>query len=352
MKKSIPDKKTDRDRKLLEKSREMEEFDRQYKEASVLCGVDEAGRGPLAGPVVAAALILPEAGVPEGINDSKVLSPKKRETLFEALLETAVSWGIGVESSERIDSINILQATYRAMKSAVENLTVRPDLLLNDAVRIPGLAYPQIPIIKGDAKSRVIAGASILAKVTRDRMMEALDREYPMYGFARHKGYGTKEHMEAIERYGLSPVHRKSFCKKFLEGTASILPDDGFFPKDSAPLFPVRDTRRIGSHYEERAARYLRERGVCILVKNFRTRFGEIDLIGRDKEFIVFFEVKYRRNDNWGFSLEAVDEKKQAKIKKTAEYFLMTERLLSAFPIRFDCIGFDREEVIWLQDAF
>ena len=189
-------------------------FERKYGvQYSCICGVDEAGRGPFAGPVVAGAVVLPVGLTIEGLNDSKKVSAKKREELFEEIKEKAVSVGIGMSSPARIDEINILRATYEAMKHAIEDLHVVPDLLLNDAVTIPGVNIRQVPIIKGDAKSISIAAASIVAKVTRDRLMVKYDEIYPEYGFAANKGYGSVLHIEAIRKYGATPIHRKSFIK-------------------------------------------------------------------------------------------------------------------------------------------
>lgn len=194
----------------------MREYEEKYDNYSYICGIDEAGRGPLAGPVVAGAVILPKGKRILYINDSKKLSEKKRNELYDVIKEEALSYGIGIVSPERIDEINILQATYEAMRQAVSQLNVLPDILLNDAVTIPGIDVRQIPIIKGDAKSLTIASASILAKVTRDRMMTEYDSLYPEYGFAKHKGYGTKAHIEAIKEYGACPIHRKTFIKNFI----------------------------------------------------------------------------------------------------------------------------------------
>ena len=167
-------------------------YEKEYEAFSYICGIDEAGRGPLAGPVVAGAVVLPKDCRILYVNDSKKLSEKKREMLYDVILNEAVSVGVGIVSPERIDEINILNATYEAMREAINNLTVKPDILLNDAVTIPGVDIEQVPIIKGDAKSLSIASASIIAKVTRDRLMYHYDELYPEYGFAKHKGYGTK----------------------------------------------------------------------------------------------------------------------------------------------------------------
>ena len=215
---------TQYENKLLKHKKEQErlyrmlEFERKYgDEFSCICGIDEAGRGPFAGPVVAGAVILPKGLTIEGLNDSKQVSAKRREELYDEIKEKAVSVGIGMSSPARIDEINILQATYEAMRQAIGKLSVTPDLLLNDAVTIPQVAISQVPIIKGDAKSMSIAAASILAKVTRDRLMVEYDKVMPEYGFAGHKGYGSAAHIEALKKYGPSPIHRKTFIGHFVE---------------------------------------------------------------------------------------------------------------------------------------
>lgn len=202
--------------KELERLEAMREFEHQYEDCAFICGIDEAGRGPLAGPVAAGAAILPKNCTILYLNDSKKLSEKRREELFLEIQEKAIAWNVGLSGPERIDEINILQATYEAMREAVAGLSVVPDLLLNDAVTIPGIALKQVPIIKGDAKSVSIAAASILAKVTRDHMMTEYDRLFPQYGFAKHKGYGTAVHIAAIREFGPSPIHRRSFIKNFV----------------------------------------------------------------------------------------------------------------------------------------
>ncbi len=194
---------------------EMKVYERQYGSYSAICGIDEAGRGPLAGPVVAGAVILPEDCEILFLNDSKKLSEARREALYPEIQEKAAAWAVGITGWERIDEINILQATYEAMREAIHRLSLQPDLLLNDAVTIPEVAIPQVPIIKGDAKSVSIAAASILAKVTRDHLMMEYDKIYPEYGFAKHKGYGTAEHIAAIKKYGPCPIHRQTFIKNF-----------------------------------------------------------------------------------------------------------------------------------------
>jgi ribonuclease HII len=192
----------------------------------LICGIDEAGRGPLAGPVAAGACILPADHDILYLNDSKKLSAGKRDKLYDILTKEALAWSVGIASPERIDEINILQATYEAMREAIvglsEHFGIAPNGLVNDAVRIPEMNLPQAPVVKGDARCISVAAASILAKVTRDRMMEEYDRLYPEYGFAAHKGYGTKAHIEALKQYGPCPIHRRTFISHFVK-----IPDSG-----------------------------------------------------------------------------------------------------------------------------
>ena len=194
----------------------LKKYEKEYAEYGYICGIDEVGRGPLAGPVVAGAGILPKDCDILYINDSKKLTAAKREELYDIIMEKAVAVGIGMASPARIDEINILQATYEAMREAISKLSVKPDLLLNDAVTIPGVDIRQVPIIKGDAKSISIGAASIVAKVTRDRMMAEYDKIMPEYGFASNKGYGSAEHIAALKKVGPSPIHRASFIKNFV----------------------------------------------------------------------------------------------------------------------------------------
>lgn len=194
----------------------LKEYERKYEREGYVCGIDEVGRGPLAGPVVACACILPKDCNILYINDSKKLSKKKREELYDIIMKEAVAVGIGYNSPERIDEINILQATFEAMREAISKLSVTPDILLNDAVTIPGVNIKQVPIIKGDAKSISIGAASIVAKVTRDRLMEDYDKLFPEYGFASNMGYGTAVHIKAIKEIGPCPIHRRSFIHNFV----------------------------------------------------------------------------------------------------------------------------------------
>ncbi len=202
--------------KELERLKTMHVYEDKYAASSAICGIDEVGRGPLAGPVVAGAVILPKDETILYLNDSKKLSQKKREALYEEIMEKAVSTGIGIADHHRIDEINILNATYEAMRMAIDALHVRPDMLLIDAVTLPDVSMPQESIVKGDAKSVSIAAASIIAKVTRDRIMEDYDKTYPGYDFASNKGYGTKRHIEALKELGPCPIHRATFITHFV----------------------------------------------------------------------------------------------------------------------------------------
>ena len=202
--------------KEIARTESMKKYEHQYEHLGYLCGIDEVGRGPLAGPVVACAVILPTDCKILYLNDSKKLTAKKREELYDVIQKEAVGIGIGMRSPQRIDEINILQATYEAMRDAIEALPVVPQLLLNDTVTIPEVIIPQVPIIHGDALSVSIAAASIVAKVTRDCMMEEYDKLLPEYGFADNKGYGSAAHIAALKKYGPTPIHRKSFISHFV----------------------------------------------------------------------------------------------------------------------------------------
>ena len=205
--------------KELDRLKNMLEIENSLYEKgyTAICGVDEAGRGPLCGPVVAAAVILPKGKCIEGVNDSKKLSEKKREKLYDDIIENAVAYGIGMSDVSVIEEVNILNATKLAMKQAIENLKVKPDYVLIDGNQMIDIAIDAETVVSGDARSESIAAASILAKVTRDRMLVEYDKKYPEYGFAKHKGYGTKAHIEAIGKYGLTKIHRPSFCTKFVK---------------------------------------------------------------------------------------------------------------------------------------
>ena len=209
-------KKIDTLNREIKRIEKMKTYEREYEAMGYVCGIDEVGRGPLAGPVVAGAVILKRDCNILYLNDSKQLTAKKREELYDIIMEEAVSVGLGFNSPQRIDEINILNATYEAMREAISNLSVKPKVLLNDAVTIPDVKIKQVPIIKGDAKSISIAAASIVAKVTRDRLMVEYDKIYPEYNFKSNKGYGSAEHIAALKKYGKTPIHRDSFISNFI----------------------------------------------------------------------------------------------------------------------------------------
>lgn len=205
----------------------MKTYEREYGKYGILCGIDEAGRGPLAGPVVAGAVILPADCEILYLNDSKKLTARRRELLYDEIMEKAAAVGVGVVNQDEIDRINILQATYEAMRQAVAGLGVSPDVLLNDAVTIPGMTQRQVPIVKGDAKSVSIAAASVIAKVTRDRMMVQMDKQYPGYGFASNKGYGSAAHISALKKMGPCEIHRRTFIRNFLQENEKVETESG-----------------------------------------------------------------------------------------------------------------------------
>ena len=322
---------------------QMMQFEHKYEHLGYLCGIDEVGRGPLAGPVVACAVILPKDHHILYLNDSKKLSASRREELYDEIMEKAVATGIGMASPARIDEINILQATYEAMREAVSKLSREPDLLLNDAVTIPEMTIMQVPIIKGDAKSVSIAAASILAKVTRDRLMIEYDKILPEYGFAGHKGYGSKEHIAAIQKYGPSPIHRRTFIKNFMNVSVQMT--------EKRMKKIQKNRRKTGADYEKAAGFYLEQMGYEILQFNYRCRLGEIDLIAKDGAYYVFCEVKYRADERKGSPLEAVDARKQQKIFRTAMYYL-TEQQLEDVPCRFDVVGIEGTKITLIKNAF
>ena len=206
----------EKEQERLEKLKEIEK-DLNLKGFNKICGIDEAGRGPLAGPVVVAAVVMPNDSMIEGVNDSKKVSEKKREKLYDEITNNAIAWGVAIIDQKEIDDINILNATKKGLTEAIMQLSEKPDIILVDALTgIDTLGIPYQSIIKGDAKSYSIAAASIIAKVTRDRIMRQWDEIYPEYGFEKHKGYGTKAHIEVIKNKGICPIHRKSFVKNFV----------------------------------------------------------------------------------------------------------------------------------------
>lgn len=313
-------KKYDKHLQELARLEEILTYERGCWEAGyeLVAGIDEVGRGPLAGPVVAAAVILPKECKIEGVNDSKKLSAKKREELYDIILEKALSYGIGIVSNERIDEINILQATYEAMRDALSQLSPKADYILADAVTIPRVSTPQRGIIKGDAKSMSIGAASIVAKVYRDRLMETFDEVYPGYGFGANKGYGSAEHIEGIKKLGITPIHRKTFVKNFL-------PQDGDTTTDK------------GNRGEALAAKQMEKMGYEILERNFHALKGEIDIIAKKDSYIVFTEVKYRKNEAMGSPAEAVNHWKQQHIIRAAKAYMAQNCLEEmGYDFRFD----------------
>ena len=292
----------------------------------LFCGVDEAGRGPLAGDVYAAAVILPLDFELQGINDSKKLSEKKREALFDVICENAVAWSIGVATVEEIERYNILQATFLAMRRAVEGLSVTPSFALIDGDKNPDLGVPSRCLVKGDATSASIAAASILAKVARDRYMLRMAEKYPEYQFEKHKGYGTKLHTELICTLGASPIHRESFLKKIFQkaGKTPFLSD--------------------GARGEAVASQLLSSKGYLLRKVNYHSPYGEIDIIAEKDGVLAFVEVKTRSDDAIYSPAEAVTLKKQLKICKTAATYLQEEG--AALQPRFDII-----EVVFLKNG-
>lgn len=280
------------------------EFDKSYG-VDILCGVDEAGRGPLAGPVVAAAVILkPDAEIfLSEVNDSKKLSEKKREKLYDKIIENSLHYAVGIVDVDYIEKFNILQATFLAMKKAVEQLEAEPELVLVDGNKLPDLKVKSEFVIKGDSKSATIAAASIVAKVTRDRMMIDFHKKYPNYGFDRHKGYGTKEHYSNIIEYGVTPIHRMSFLKKIREKIPTVQSING----------------QLG---EKITYEWLKRNNYSVIAKNYKSKYGEIDLIAIKNEYICFVEVKLRTAECGYSPKEAVNPAKQKKIIKTAISFL------------------------------
>ncbi len=309
------------------------EYDKSI-DVNYLCGVDEAGRGPLAGDVFAAAVVLKKDAVIEGLNDSKKLTEKKREALFDVVIENCESYCIARASIEEIESVNILGATFLAMRRAVEGLSVKPDKILIDGNRDPKIEGNVQCVIKGDATSASIAAASILAKVARDRYMLEVAKEYPQYQFEKHKGYGTKLHYEMIEKYGISKVHRPSFLKKILQPTTRT------------------KAQETGDNGERLVCEGLLQNGYEILEQNYHSADGEIDIIARNKKYIAFVEVKTRKQDSMVDGFESVTKQKQIKIIKTAQKYLSEHN--TPLQPRFDVASVCKEtgKVNYLANAF
>ena len=281
------------------------QYDREIG-VTPLCGVDEAGRGPLAGDVYAAAVILKPDTVIEGLNDSKKLTEKKRELLFDEICEKAEAYCVAVATVEEIDRLNILQATFLAMRRAVEGLGVKPKLVLVDGNRNPELPVHSRLVVKGDGTSACIAAASILAKVSRDRYMAELAEQYPQYGFEKHKGYGSKLHYQMLDEHGISPVHRKSFLKKYVRGEES----------------PAQKRGRFG---EEAVCGWLLSEGCTIAARNYSAPpYGEIDIVAEKDGITAFVEVKTRKEGARVSGAAAVTPSKQKKLILAASQYADT----------------------------
>ena len=292
------------------------EYDKQ-EGVELLCGVDEAGRGPLAGDVYAGAVIFPVGFVLEGLNDSKKLSEKKREQLFDEIIKNAVSYSVGIATIAEIEELNILQATFLAMRRAVDTLSVQPKLVLVDGNQNPRLKVHSRCIVKGDSTSACIAAASIIAKVSRDRYMKVISDQYPQYQFNKHKGYGTALHYKMLDEFGASEVHRHSFLKKYLNGDQN-------------------KTQKRGALGENASAQYLISQGYEIIEKNFYSAYGEIDIIAKKDNLISFVEVKTRKQHSMITAREAVSKSKQVKIIKTAAMYISKNGVKSQ--PRFDIV--------------
>ena len=323
-----------------------------WPEGKLVLGMDEAGRGPLAGPLTVAGVIFPAGYENPDIYDSKAVSEKKRERLYDMIMEDALWFEIREVSEEDIDRYNIYRADQMAMDAMARESGA--EVILTDAMPLEIEGKTVISLVKGDQKSISIAAASILAKVTRDTYMKEMDALYPQYGFAGHKGYGTRAHCQAILDYGPSPIHRRSFLGKILAGKEDAV-NQPWEPGDKPDfLFSGRvpSGRETGQRGEETAVRFLSDRGVRILERNFRDRDGEIDIIGEEDGTLVFFEVKYRSSARWGDPAEAVTPEKQRTISRTARYYLYKTGRGTEIPMRFDVVCVTGKEIRWIRDAF
>lgn len=304
-----------------------------------IAGIDEAGRGPLAGPVAAAAAVL-GSNVPEGINDSKKLSPERREIIYQELTNGDTDFGIGFVEQTDIDKMNILQATVLAMKKAIGALQEPPEYLLVDGKYLPEFLYPADAITDGDARCQSIAAASIIAKVARDRMMKRLDPFFPEYGFAQHKGYGTKAHREAIMKYGPTPLHRLTFG-----GVREYLPK-------------LRKERKaLGKWGEDHACLYLWKKGAKMVKRNFYAgKEGEIDIIVFLENTLRFIEVKTGASRDFSDPEEWVDKYKEEKIFEVSEFFLYEHEEFQDYSCQFDLAAVEvnngQTQVRYYENAF
>jgi ribonuclease HII len=357
------------------------------KKVEWVAGVDEVGRGCLAGPVVAAAVVLPVDIVLDGLDDSKKLKPEKREALSEAIGRMALAIGIGQVEAEEIDRLNILQAALKAMRLALESLGGRPGHVLIDGNQKPGSPFPETAVVDGDARSLSIAAASVVAKVYRDRLMSAMDVTWPTYGFARHKGYGSPEHLAALEENGPCPLHRRSFgpvaarCQAspsenflvFREGleesrSMAELERMAALVKEAQKILSDYELERLRSVYKSRrrfftdtgtkgeyaAARYIEQAGYRVLERNYKAAGGEIDLIVRRNAELVFIEVKTSRHDATGHPEERIGKDKEERLRRAASHYLARQSDLSV-EYRFDVLaltlGDGQIEVRHLENA-
>jgi ribonuclease HII len=287
-----------------------------------IAGVDEAGRGPLAGPVVAAAVILPFEIDLKGVRDSKQLSPAQRDAAFDRITEHAEAVGIGMADVGEIDRMNILRASQEAMRRAVAASPVAPEAAIVDGLPVPRFPIPHFAVVKGDARSVSVAAASIIAKVTRDRLLIEMDARYPQYGFAEHKGYPTPAHLAALEAHGPCPEHRRSF------GPVARLCEQGVLPLGG-------DHVELGDRGEAVVVAHVERLGWQVLAKQYRCRGGEIDVIAREGETVAFVEVKTRSGGRYGSPVEAVDARKRERMLVAAQAFL-AEASLGDSACRFD----------------
>jgi len=305
-----------------------------------IAGIDEAGRGPLAGPVAAAAVILPQnVDLPE-VTDSKKISEKKRERLFDEIYKIALSVGVGVVHEEVIDNKNILQATYQAMRHSLGQLSINPEVILVDGNKADIKHYKQVSIVDGDKKSLSIAAASIVAKVTRDRIMRQYDVIFPGYGFAQHKGYGTKQHLQALSEKKATPIHRKSF-----NPVSKYLPTMAYLQRN----------KLIGKIGEQLAACELLNKEHDLLELNFSApRLGEIDIISKSEDTLIFTEVKTQTyGHGWGSPSNQIDVNKMDRIMNTVQFYMDSHELNCDF--RFDVaevvIGKGKPQINFIEDG-
>lgn len=316
------------------------EFDQQ-EYVHPLCGVDEAGRGPLAGDLYAAAVILPQdyCEALEDLNDSKKLTEKKRDFLYDIIVENCICYSVGIATLAEIEELNVLNATLLAMQRAVDGLSVTPKLVIVDGNRNPRLNVPSHFVIKGDQLSACIAAASIIAKVSRDRYMTKIAKQYPQYQFEKHKGYGTALHYKLLDEFGISDIHRRSFLKKYLNGTPNM-------------------NQLTGKRGEDAAVEYLTDHGYKIVDRNVSSKYGELDIIAQKDGILAFVEVKARKVNSVITAREAVGKSKQIKLIKTAVAYLrdrhtMLQPRFDVIEVYFDVLNAGLvHEINFIENAF